>query len=409
MLRKHLYSIENINGQEMRIYFKHMVVLAFALSTAIQFSFGQQFKATEKNIVFFITDDEGQTLGCYGDNCAKTPNVDALAKDGVLFKNAFATTASCSASRSVVMSGLHNHKNGQYGHQHHFHKFDSYHNVVSLSLPRVLSNVGYRTCHIGKYHVGPEAVYRFDTYLKGNNRNPVQMAEKCKDFITKQDERPFFLYFGTSDPHRSGGLDQTSPLKLKADLFGNKPNRGAHKGIKEVFYESDKVNVPSFLTDTPETRAELAQYYQSVSRIDQGLGRLIEILKEAGVYEKTLIVFTADHGMAFAGAKTTVYDPGLRVPFVVRNPYESKRGFHSEAMLSHIDITPTLLDFAGGLDHDVNGPSNWVDPNKFWAKKGLFKKDNRNGGYKFRSYHGKSWLKALSDPGVGHALSLIHI
>jgi len=358
--------------------------------------------ANERNIIFFITDDQGQTLGCYGDKVAKTPNIDALAQDGVIFRNAFATTASCSASRSVVMSGLHNHKNGQYGHQHHFHKFDSYHNVVSLALPRVLAGAGYRTAHIGKYHVGPEAVYHFEEYLQGNARNPVLMADNCREFINAQDDRPFFLYFGTSDPHRGGGRDETSPLKLKPDLFGNKPNKKSHKGIDEVFYKTDEVEVPSFLSDTPETREELAQYYQSVARIDQGLGRLIEILKEAGVYDKTLIVFTADHGMAFAGGKTTVYDPGLRVPFVVRNPYEKKRGFLSQAMVSHIDITPSLLDFAGGLDHEVNGPKKWQNPNKFWKEKGLFQRDNRDGKNEFRSYQGKSWLKALTDPGVDH-------
>ena len=84
-------------------------------------------KAAERNIVFFITDDESPTLGCYGDRVAVTPNIDALAADGTLFLNAFATTASCSASRSVVMSGLHNHMNGQYGHAHHFHKFSDFH------------------------------------------------------------------------------------------------------------------------------------------------------------------------------------------------------------------------------------------------------------------------------------------
>ena len=92
--------------------------------------------AAERNIVFFITDDEGPTLGCYGDAIAVTPNIDDLAKDGTRFVNAFATTASCSTSRSVVLSGLHNHKNGQYGHTHHFHKFSSFHNVISLALPR---------------------------------------------------------------------------------------------------------------------------------------------------------------------------------------------------------------------------------------------------------------------------------
>ena len=122
-------------------------------------------RAGERNIIFIVTDDESPTLGCYGDPIAKTPQIDAIAADGTMFVNAFATTASCSASRSVIMSGLHNHKNGQYGHQHHFHKFSSFDNVLSLSLPRVLAKEGYRTGHIGKYHVAPEEVYHFDTYM----------------------------------------------------------------------------------------------------------------------------------------------------------------------------------------------------------------------------------------------------
>ena len=151
--------------------------------------------------------------------------------------------------------------------------------------------------------MGPEKVFRFETYLKGNTRNPVQMAEQCRAFINRQDERPFFLYFGTSDPHRGGGIDRNSKLELKPNLFGNRPNGGAYPGVAEVFFEPEKIPVPEFLTDTPETRAELAQYYQSCARIDQGLGKLIEILKEADVYDKTLIVFTSDHGMAFAGGE----------------------------------------------------------------------------------------------------------
>jgi N-sulfoglucosamine sulfohydrolase len=222
-----------------------------------------------------------------------------------MFKNAFATTASCSASRSVILSGLHNHKTGQYGHQHHFHKFQSYHNLVSLALPRVMAGAGYRTARCGKYHVAPEQVYHFEKTIKGSTRNALDMAEKCKEFITdSSDERPFFLYMATSDPHRGGGKDKSSELKLKPDLFGNMPRGGAHPGVKEVFFDPDKVPVPSFLPDTPETRSELAQYYQSCSRIDYGIGRLIEILREADLYDRTMIVFTADHGMAFSGAKT---------------------------------------------------------------------------------------------------------
>jgi N-sulfoglucosamine sulfohydrolase len=364
-------------------------------------------RGAEKNIIFFITDDESPTLGCYGDAVAHSPNLDALAADGVVFEKAFATTASCSASRSVVMSGLHNHKNGQYGHQHHYHKFASYHNVVSLALPRVLARAGYRTAQIGKYHVAPEVVYQFETYLRGPRRNPVQMAENCRDFLTSRDDpRPFFLYFGTADPHRGGGVDKTSPLELKPDLFGNKPGRGAHAGVEEVFFDPEEVPVPPFLPDTAETRAELAQYYQSCARVDAGLGRLVEILKAHDLYDKTLIVFTSDHGMAFSGGKTTVYEPGLQVPLVVRNPYGQARGERCEALVSHVDITPTLLDFAGGLDPEVNGPRDWVDPDAFWRERGEDVRENRSGGNQFRSYHGKSWLPLLDAPAGEHHESL---
>ena len=374
-------------------------LLLFCVSV---FLVGSAASAAERNILFIITDDESPTLGCYGDPVARTPAIDAIAADGMVFRNAFATTASCSASRSVVMSGLHNHRNGQYGHEHAYHKFGSFPDVVSLALPRVLSRSGYRTGHIGKYHVAPREVYQFDEFIKGNGRNAVAMADVAESFIAAEDERPFFLYFATSDPHRGGGKDQDSPSTLKPDLFGNLPHDKARPGVTEQFFGVDEVAVPAFLPDTTETRDELSQYYQSCSRVDAGVARLIEILKRHDLYEKTLIVFTSDHGMAFAGGKTTVYEGGLRVPMVVRDPYQENRGTESEALISHIDITPTLLDYAGGLDAQTNAPENPINPAKFWKQEGKFEDANRNGNKKFESYHGKSWLPILSDPTQSH-------
>ena len=362
--------------------------------------FGAHTFAAEKNVIFFITDDESPTLGCYDDPVAKTPAIDSIAADGTIFLNAFATTASCSASRSVVMSGLHNHRNGQYGHQHSYHKFASWHSVVSLSLPRVMANAGYRTGHIGKYHVAPEQVYRYETYMKGNGRNAVEMAETAKEFITADSDKPFFLYFGTSDPHRGGGNDQNAKSELKPNLFGNKPDRGEFPGVKEVFYDPAEVPIPHFMSDTLETREELAHYYQSCSRIDQGVARLKGILEEAGLWDKTLFVFTSDHGMAFSGGKTTVYEGGLRVPFVVRNPYEKNRGVEHHGMISHIDITPSILDFAGGLDAKTNGPKKVVNAKKFWRDFPEVAKDNL--GPELKSYHGKSWIPILGKPEAEH-------
>ncbi|HQU43619.1 MAG TPA: sulfatase, partial [Pirellulales bacterium] len=302
---------------------------------------GHELFAAPRNVVLFVTDDQGQDAGCYGNPVIKTPNLDRLAAEGTRFEFAFCTTASCSASRSVILTGMHNHANGHYGHEHSYHHFSSFNTVQSL--PVMLSAAGYRTGRIGKYHVAPEAVYHFDEALRGNARSPVEMAENCRPFVARSD-KPFFLYFCTADPHRGGG--QADELAHRPDRFGNKPDGKEYPGVTPVKYGPKEVVVPRFLPDTPTCRAELAQYYQSVSRVDQGLGRLIAVLKEAGVYDDTLIVYISDHGIAFPGAKTTAYEPGLRSPCIVRNPYAKQRGVVSEAMVSWVDLTPTLLDFA---------------------------------------------------------------
>lgn len=302
-----------------------------------------------RHIVLIIADDHGQDTGAYGNRAIRTPHLDALAAEGTIFPNAFATTASCSPSRSVILTGLHNHRTAQYGLEHAVHHFNSYADLKGL--PVLLSEAGYRTARIGKYHVAPESVYRFDEALPGPERNPVQMAENVAAFVEANRARPFFLYFATSDPHRSGdpsvaGSERSSAERVGVpDAFGNRP--GGYPGVREETYRPEETIVPAWLPDTPSTRAELAEYYQSISRVDQGVGRLVDVLKKAGVYEHTLIVYMSDHGAAFAGAKTTVYEPGLRAPLIVRHPGAVKRGIRTNALVSWVDITPTVAEFAG--------------------------------------------------------------
>lgn len=303
--------------------------------------------AAPRNVVLFVTDDQSPDTGCYGNQAIKTPNLDAIARDGTMFTQAFCTTASCSASRSVILSGLHNHANGQYGHQHSYHKFNSYANVSSL--PVYLAKAGYRTARCGKYHVAPESVYQFEKTIPGNSRSPVEMANNCQPFLAAKSEQPFFLYFCTSDPHRGGGT--ADELPFKPNRFGNPPSGSkGYPGIDEVIYDPAEVAVPGFLPDTPTCRAEIAQYYQSVSRIDQGVGRLTEILRQSGHWDDTLFIYISDHGIAMPGAKTTLYEGGMRAPCIVRDPSREKRGVVSDAMVSWVDLVPTILDFAGALD-----------------------------------------------------------
>jgi N-sulfoglucosamine sulfohydrolase len=300
-----------------------------------------------------VADDLSPDAGCYGNPVIKTPNLDKLAAEGTRFTHAFCTTASCSASRSVILTGLHNHANGQYGHQHSYHHFAAHDTVKSL--PVLLTEAGYRTARAGKFHVAPDSVFRFDLTLPGNPRSPVEMANNCRDFIAATSDKPFFLYFCTSDPHRGGG--QAKELPHQPDRFGNKPEGQSYPGITEVKYDPKQVIVPPFLPDTPACRAELAQYYQSVSRMDQGLGRLVQLLKDAGKYEETLILFIADNGIAFPGAKTTLYDPGMRLPCIVRHPSAKKRSLVSSALVSWVDLVPTILDYASAKPAKVHGRS----------------------------------------------------
>ena len=299
-------------------------------------------KATQekaKNVILFVVDDQGFQAGCYGNDVIKTPNLDLLAAAGTRFTQAHCTTASCSASRSVILTGLNNHANGQYGHQHSFHRFRTKENLKTL--PVRLTNAGYRTCSIGKFHVGPEEVYHFEKYAnKGNqgNRNSVRMAKNAKAFIEEDDERPFFLYFCTSDPHRGGGPDGYSN-------FNDRPN--FYPGVTPVRYDPKDIVVPPWLPNQPEVKRELAEYYQAISRLDQGLGVLIKTLQENDMWDNTLLIFMSDNGPPFPGAKTTLYQPGMNLPLVVRNPDQKTQGKTTDALVSWVDITPTILDFAG--------------------------------------------------------------
>lgn len=293
---------------------------------------GEETQGHRPNVVLYVVDDQGmEDAGCYGNPVIHTPGLDMLAAEGTRFTRAFCTTPSCSASRSTILTGWHNHATGQYGHAHSYHHFSTMPHVKTL--PVLLSNAGYRTGRIGKWHVAPDEVYRFDQVLQGGG--PREMAETSRSFIEDADERPFFLYFCTVEPHRPFLREGSQPID-PADVI-----------------------VPAYLPDTPECREELAQYYMSVERADKGLVRLLEILKDTGKWENTLVIFISDNGIAFPGAKTNLYEPGMRLPCVVRSPYQQKYGHACDALVDWTCITPTILDFCNALpeNHVFHGKS----------------------------------------------------
>lgn len=308
---------------------------------------GEKTKPANKrprHVVLIVADDLGNDLGCFGNTAIRTPNLDALARRGVCFTRAYAAVSSCSPSRASVYTGLPTHQSGQYGLHHPPHSQSTHPWVRSMAS--LLRSAGYWTGLIGKFHVGPDSIYNFHQVLTkgiGANRDVVAMAKVARTFISKRDGRPIFLVMAFSDPHRA------------AKGFGNEKFA---KDPHEVRYDPAKVIVPYHLPDTPEVRQELAEYYQAVSRMDRGVGQLLDALRELGVLDDTLIIFLSDNGIPFPGAKTTLYEAGLRLPLIVARP-KGPHGTKSAALVSYLDVTPTVLDWTGakGPTYKLTGRS----------------------------------------------------
>lgn len=289
-----------------------------------------QAQAKPKNVVLIIADDLGMQLGCYGNKVIKTPHLDALAQRGVRFTRAYATVASCSPSRSTILTGLFTHQNGQYGLQHAAHKQECYPWVQGL--PNLLRAAGYWTGLIGKFHTGPDSSFQWNRLMtKTKGRDPQSFAQHARDFIKEGDKKPFFLVVGYQDPHRA------------AKGFGNEPFQG---NPNEVKYDPKKVDLPYYLPDSDATRNDWADYYQSISRMDRGVGLIVEVLRELGQLDDTLILFISDNGPPFPGAKTTLYASGIHLPLIMAGP-GLPSGRTNNALVSYIDLTPTILEVAG--------------------------------------------------------------
>jgi N-sulfoglucosamine sulfohydrolase len=284
------------------------------------------------NVLLLIADDLGLEVGCYGNKTIKTPNIDALAKNGSRFTDAFATVSSCSPSRASIYTGLFTHTSGQYGLAHASHHFRTHENVKSL--PSLLKPAGYRTGILGKIHVEPRSVYPFDEEITqglAGNRSVAVMAKKARQFVSDAGDKPFCLVVGFSDPHRA------------ARGFANESK---YPDVPVTAYDPKGVPLPYFIPDQPEARKDVADYYQSVSRLDHGVGLMMAVLKDTGHADDTLVIFLSDNGIPWPGAKTTLYDPGIHLPLIVSSPAQTKRGIANPNMASYVDILPTILDWA---------------------------------------------------------------
>lgn len=276
---------------------------------------------TKPNFVFIIADDVSfNDIGCYGNKVVKTPNIDRLAAEGLRFTNAFLTASSCSPSRCSIISGKYPHCNGA----------AELHTPLppnEIPFPLLLREKGYYTAQAGKWHMGPSAYRAFDLYTDGKKYNNGDGGENnwVKFLKERPKEKPFFFWLASHDAHRPWG----------ADTF-------------KITHDPSKVIIPPYFDDTPETRQDIASYYNEIGRFDYYIGKVREELEKQGVLENTVIIVTADNGRPFPRCKTRVYDSGMQTPFVVFWPKGIKdKGAHPEGLVSSLDIAPTILELAG--------------------------------------------------------------
>ena len=254
--------------------------------------------AEKPNILLIVSEDNGPEIGCYGDPYVQTPVLDRLAKEGVRFENAFVPYSVCSPSRACFLTGLYPHQNGQIGLA--THKFAMYRDWPNLFT--VLKAAGYRTGLIGKLHVNPESAFPVDfRAIRSANfgkRDMSSYAKAAGEFFSENTKKPFFLSINYPDAHY--------------------PLHRQHYGLPEKPLNGEVVKpLPWVGADSPRLREFTANYYNCMRRLDDGVGLLLKELEKAGKAENTLTIYIGDHGAQFSRGKCSVYEAGLRIPFIV--------------------------------------------------------------------------------------------
>lgn len=300
-------------------------VFVVSMTTA-SYAEKQSTHARPNIIMIFADDVSWNDLGCYGHPTIRTPHLDRLAREGLRFDNAYLTTSSCSPSRCSVITGRYPHNTGA----------PELHTPLpkgQVLFPQLLHDAGYYTVISGKQHMGNYALTAFDHVSRG--KGPGREADWIPILKKRPKDKPFFCWFASVDAHRAWqASDEYEP------------------------HQPSEVVVPPYLIDAPETRKDLAQYYDEISRIDYFTGKILDELDSQGIADNTMILFFADNGRPFPRCKTRLYDSGIRTPMLVRWPAVVKPGTVTKSLVSAIDIGPTFLELAGvARDPRIQGVS----------------------------------------------------
>ncbi len=269
------------------------------------------------NILYLNSHDTGRYVQPYG-HAIPTPNIQWLADQGVMFRNAFCAAPSCSGSRAALLTGEYCHSNGMMGLAHRgFSLYDYDHHIV-----RTLTAAGYHSELIGEQHVSADPdVLGYDVVHEIPDTNASSVAPAAIGALTGGIPEPFFLSVGFFETHRS--------------FF-------APSSVRDRVYSLP----PPFLPDTPEIRQDVAAYKASARALDHGVGAVLNTLNETGLDRRTLVICTTDHGLAFPTAKASLLDRGIGVMLILRGA-GFDGGYARDELVSHVDLFPTVCDVAG--------------------------------------------------------------
>lgn len=292
---------------------------------------------TSPNIICIVTEDISPWLGCYWDPVARTPVLDQLAKDGVLFTNFFSVSGVCAPSRAALITGMYpstiganNMRTGQKNLPDGIPPYEA------LPLPEV-------KCYT-------EFLRMAGYYCTNNNKEDYQFrapktawdeSSSIAHWRNRPEGKPFFAIFNIGTTHESQVWDRA-----------NDP----------VVIPPEKVNLPPYYPDHPVIRRDVARVYSNITIMDREVGEFIEQLKKAGLYDKTIVIFYSDNGGPLPRGKREIYDTGLKVPMIIRFPGNEHAGKVIDDLISFIDIPATILSLAGVEIPDyMHGQAFWGD------------------------------------------------
>lgn len=274
------------------------------------------------NVLIIMADDcTFSDLPVYGGQNAKTPHLDALARQGLVFDHAYLTSAMCQPCRAELYSGQFPMRNGCAWNHSASHD-------DTLSMPHHLGRLGYRVGLAGKVHVKPEKAFPFEKvggFDRSCVRDPTQphTLDGVSEFMGRDPSQPFCLVVALVEPHVPWVMGDPSA------------------------YPPESIELPPNLADTEMTREAYSRYLAEITYMDGQVGELLATLQQSGRDQQTLVLFTSEQGSQFPGCKWTNWDTGLHTALIARWPGKVPAGERTDAMVHYADVLPTLLDTAG--------------------------------------------------------------